>query len=62
MTLTEKLYYCMCIKANDYRYNFGRQANKTLKDIDVPAIVPLWAGDIFENAVKTNVTLLQNLV
>jgi len=52
----------MCIKANDYRYNFGRQANKTLKDIDVPAIVPLWAGDIFENAVKTNVTLLQNLV
>jgi len=42
MTLAEKLYYCMCIKANAYRYSYGRQANKTLKDIELPDIVPKW--------------------
>ena len=42
MTLQEKLYYCMCIKANAYRYNYGRQANKTLKDIELPANIPDW--------------------
>ena len=25
------LYYCMCLRANKYKFNFGRQANKTLK-------------------------------
>ena len=33
MSINEKLYYCMCIRANAYRYGYGRQANKTLKDI-----------------------------
>lgn len=33
-----KLYYCACIRANKYKYNYGRQANKTLKDIMVPNI------------------------
>jgi len=36
MTDIEKLYYCYCLKNNKYRYNYGRQANKTLKDILVP--------------------------
>jgi len=36
MTFQEKIYYCMCIKANKYRYNYGRQANRTLRDILVP--------------------------
>ncbi len=40
MTVIEKLYYCNCIKANKYKYNYGRQANKTLKDIMIPGIVP----------------------
>jgi hypothetical protein len=42
MTLAEKLYYCMCIQANAYRYSYGRQANKTLKDIELPNVVPEW--------------------
>ncbi len=42
MSLQEKLYYCMCIKANAYRYAYGRQANKTLKDIKLPDIIPGW--------------------
>jgi hypothetical protein len=35
-TRGEKLFYCMCIRANKYRYSYGRQANRTLKDIMVP--------------------------
>jgi hypothetical protein len=32
------LYYCAIIEHNKYRYNFGRQANKTLKNILAPLI------------------------
>ncbi len=45
MSLKEKLFYCMCIKKNNYRYSYGRQANKTLKDIDVPEVLPEWAQE-----------------
>jgi hypothetical protein len=31
------LYYCACILANRYRFSYGRQANRTLKNILVPA-------------------------
>jgi len=38
------LFYCACIKENRYRYGFGRQANRTLKDIIVPGPneLPVW--------------------
>lgn len=40
----QKLFYCLCIRANKYRYSYGRQANKTLGDILVPSIneIPVW--------------------
>lgn len=38
LTASEMLYYCAIIEKNKYRYNYGRQANKTLKDIRVPSI------------------------
>ena len=41
MSLEEKLFYCHAIKMNAYRYQYGRQANRTLKDIDLPPI-PAW--------------------
>jgi hypothetical protein len=41
MKLEEKLFYCHCIKMNAYRYRYGRQANKTLKDIELPEL-PEW--------------------
>lgn len=46
-----KLFYCACIKANKYRYNYGRQANRTLKDILVPSIeeIPSWVHSIDVN-------------
>ena len=44
MTDSQKLYYCVCIRANRYRYSYGRQANKTLKDLLIPdlANIPEW--------------------
>ena len=44
LTLQEKLFYCLCIKRNAYKYCWGRQANRTLQDIEVPDIVPAWAS------------------
>ena len=41
MSLEEKLFYCHAIKMNAYRYSYGRQANKTLKNINLPP-VPSW--------------------
>ena len=40
----ELLYYCLCIKVNRYRYSYGRQANRTLRDIRVPMPeeIPRW--------------------
>lgn len=46
MTLQEKLYWCMCIKANAYKYTYGRQANKTLKDIELPNTIPEWVNGL----------------
>lgn len=48
LTLNEKLYYCICIKANKYKYNYGRQANRTLKDILIPSPnnIPEWVKNI----------------
>lgn len=45
MSFNEKLFYCMCIQKNAYRYSYGRQANKTLKDIMIPDDVPQWVKE-----------------
>lgn len=46
LLLQQKLYYCLCIRANKFRYNYGRQANRTLRDIQIPHIddLPLWVN------------------
>jgi len=38
MTKQQLLFYCCCIQANRYRYNYGRQANRTLRHILLPAL------------------------
>ena len=38
MSTTKMLYYSKLISANKYKYNFGRQANRTLKDILIPKL------------------------
>ncbi|MGD6810381.1 MAG: restriction endonuclease subunit S [Candidatus Bathyarchaeia archaeon] len=45
MSLDVKLYYCLCVEANRFRYStFGREANRTLRILDVPKreSVPKW--------------------
>jgi len=44
MTDQEKLWWVMCITANRFRFGFGRQANRTLKDLNLPAPkeIPSW--------------------
>ena len=42
LSLNEKLFYCMCIKLNAYKYSWGRQANRTVKDIELPESIPEW--------------------
>ncbi|MCB5288328.1 MAG: restriction endonuclease subunit S [Candidatus Cloacimonetes bacterium] len=37
LTKMEMLIYCAYIRSNKYRFNYGRQANKTLGEIKVPA-------------------------
>ena len=54
MSLDTKLYYCLCIAANRFRYStFGREANRTLKTLEVPVLrcVPDWV----HGAAKTSV-------
>lgn len=47
MPKQQVLFYCLCIKANRYRYSYGRQANKTLPTLPVPALdeIPKWVAD-----------------
>lgn len=44
MTRKQKLFFCMCIRANKFRYNYGRQANKTLRNLQIPSLdeIPEW--------------------
>ena len=46
LTAQQKLFYCVCIRANKYKYSYGRQANRTLKDLLVPMLedIPSWVN------------------
>lgn len=40
MTIVEMLFYAKCIYVNKYKYNYGRPAYKTLKNILIPPQIP----------------------
>jgi hypothetical protein len=55
MSLDQKLYYCLCIRANIFRYSaYGREANRTLKNLMVPKRkhIPQWVDGITREAVE----------
>lgn len=60
----EKLYYCMCLRANKYRYNYGRQANRTLKDILIPSPdeIPEWVNETMTELVFQMQAILRGLI
>ncbi len=42
MTIQEKLWWCLCIRANRFRFHFGRQANRTIGSLLLPESIPMW--------------------
>ncbi|MDP3058009.1 MAG: restriction endonuclease subunit S [bacterium] len=38
MNNAQKLFYCQCLKANKFRFSYGRQANVTLPDLLIPTL------------------------
>ena len=42
MSLKQKLFYCLCIQKNAYRFNYGRQADRTLKELVLLDSFPTW--------------------
>lgn len=63
MTDSQKLYYCACIRSNRYRYSYGRQANKTLKELLIPALddVPQWVSGGLGRVVSDFFTRLRSI-
>jgi hypothetical protein len=57
MTFAEKLFVCLCIRHNRFRYSaFGREANRTLRDLQIleRAEFPAW---VHSSSVITSSTL-----
>ena len=57
------LFYCLCVKANRFRYSYGRQANRTVGGLLVPKIeeIPAWVEEtdvnMFSGADQTAASL-----
>ncbi|MBD8123852.1 restriction endonuclease subunit S [Pseudomonas lutea] len=54
MTEQEKLWWVTCITANRFRFGFGRQANRTLKDLALPPLadMPTWVENTTPDSYK----------
>lgn len=53
MSLQQKLFYCLCIQKNAYRFNYGRQADKTFRDLSLPDNLPEWVEKTNVKPVRT---------
>ncbi|MCD7840659.1 MAG: restriction endonuclease subunit S [Erysipelotrichaceae bacterium] len=47
LTNEQKLFYCLCLRNNKYKYSYGRQSNNTLSDLLVPTYdnIPQFVND-----------------
>ena len=54
MSEQELLWWSLCITANRFRFGFGRQANRTLKDLELPdrESMPSWVESMSLDAYK----------
>jgi hypothetical protein len=50
LSVEELLFYCVCIRENRFRYSYGRQANRTLKELPIPSrqSIPSWVYGVLE--------------
>lgn len=53
-------YYACCIRANKFRYNYARQANRTIKDLIIPSVgeLPNWLIKIATGKIEAQVEAL----
>lgn len=51
-SVAEMLFYANCLQMNKYKYNYGRQANRTLKDILIPSKMPVKFNNIEKNVLS----------
>lgn len=60
-----KLFYCLCLRRNKFRYSYGRQANETLKDLqipcleEVPAYVKKFSFEQFQKSLVDSIDLAE---
>jgi hypothetical protein len=61
LTNLQKIYYCQCIRENKYRFNYNRQADKTLDVLNVPSpeIFPEWV--IKPKFIKKKIEVIKSL-
>lgn len=47
MTNEQKLFYCLCLRGNKYKFSYGRQSNITLPDLHIPTLgsIPAYVTD-----------------
>lgn len=47
MTNEQKLFYCLCLRGNKYKFSYGRQSNVTLPDLQIPILdsIPEYVND-----------------
>lgn len=60
----EKIYYCVCLRANKYRFNYGRQANRTLKEILIPSVneIPKWVKNLNLARLEKDISNIRDLI
>ena len=48
LTIREKIYYILCIKSHKDKFNYGRQADRTIEDLEVPSPdkIPSWVYEM----------------
>lgn len=53
MSLNEKLFYCLCLNQNSFRFAYGRKSSADkLADLLLPSEIPLWVYNIDVNTLK----------
>lgn len=60
----EKIYFCVCLRANKYRFNYGRQANRTLKDILIPSRdeIPEWVTSLNLSKLEKDISAISSFI
>mgnify|MGYP001189478292 FL=1 len=60
MNFQELLYFATALKLNEYKFNYGRQANRSLPDLLIPSYesIPSWIYKNYENVFNNTVSHL----